>query len=347
MSSLPEFDFNYKKFLDRSTILFGESGTGKSTIIDDMLFQIKPFVGQIVVFCPTDRNNKAYSGGRVPLPCIHDKITDEVLKDIWSRQSALTQVYKRANNPEILRKLFARIQNQTGLTAIEGAKRKQREYENEIKNEMDEGAAKCAIAEMDKDTKKLIELIYKHYINENRSKLLKMNLSKNEQYSIKYLNINPRLVIIFDDCSSQLNSLKKNKVIQDIFYQGRHVYITTFIAIQTDKVLDPELKKNAFVSIFTEESCASAYFERKSNDLDKEAKNRARNACKMAFSPLPTLKHQKLAWVRDEKRFYKLIATKHDDFRFGNPIIWNYCEQIQADLGEVSSDNKFMQDFMD
>ena len=131
---------------------------------------------------------------------------------------------------------------------------------------------------------------------------------------------------------------------QKLFYQGRWAFITALIACHTDKALDAELKKNAFVSIYTEETCAHAYFERKSSDLDRDAKARAAAACKAAFSPI--LPYQKLAWIRDEKKFYKLTATPRENFRFGSPIIWEYCKQIQAEAGTISANNKFLQDFI-
>lgn len=346
MSSLQELDFCYDKFLDRSAILYGETGTGKSFIIVDILYQLKPYADQIIVISPTDRSNHTYDKGLVPLPCIHYTITAKLLDDIWERQNAFATVYTKANKPEIIKKLFDRIQgNYIERKAIEEAYRRMKTYEHEIRaEEADENIIKSKIADMERDCKKFILLIYKHSINANRDKLLKLQLSSDERFSLKYLNFNPRLVLIFDDCTDLLKKFKAHPVIQKIFYQGRWAYVTAIFAAHTDKALDPELKKNAFISIFTEESCAHAYFERKSNDLDRDAKSRATAACKAAF--VPTAKHQKLAWVRDEKKFYKFTATPHENFKFGSPIIWEYCKQIQAEAGAINTDNRFIQDFI-
>lgn len=346
MSSLQELDFSYKRFIDRSTILYGESGTGKSFVIVDILFQLKPHVDQIIVISPTDPQNHTYDRGIVPLPCIHYTITAKLLDDIWERQNALSAVYTKANKAEVLESLFERIGDNIGAkSVIDDINEKRKSYENEIHSECsDENLAKTKITEMGKEYEKLIILIYKHYINENRERLARMSLSNDEKFSLKYLNLNPRLVIIFDDCTDLLKKFKSHPVMQKLFYQGRWAFITVLIACHTDKALDPELKKNAFINIFTGEKSAHSYFERKSNDLDKEERQRASAACKASFTPIA--KFQKLVWVREENKFYRFTATSHEDFRFGSPVIWEYCKKIQAEAGTISVDNKFIQDFM-
>lgn len=338
---LPELDFNYKYFIDGSTLLFGESKTGKSFIMVDILSQLQPHVDQIIVVSPTDRQNHTYDRGVVPIPCIHYQITSKLLDDIWERQNALAAVYTKANKPEILKSLFDRIKDSTKAAGIIAAvQQKLRDYRYELESEPD---SKAKITTMEDECKKLISVIWRDTINNNRSVLQKLSLNKNEQFALKYLNLNPRLVLIFDDCTDMLAKFRRHPVMQKLFYQGRWAYITTLIACHTDKALDPELKKNAFISIFTEETCARSYFDRKSNDLDREAKQRAALACKSAFSPLAP--YQKLIWVREEKKFYRYTASSHSNFRFGSQYVWEYCDKIKSDSGAINADNKFINDF--
>lgn len=342
--SLTELDFNYKYFLDRTTVMYGESGTGKSFVIVDILHHLKAHVEQIIVISPTDRQNRTYSRGLVPLPCIHYDITDQLLDDIWQRQNAFCGAYSKANEPEVLLSLFNKVGRSYEKTAIGSINRKLADYKEEVQRDIDdESVVKTKIAEMEADCKRLILLIFKHAINENREALSKMSLTKEENYSLKYLNLNPRLVLIFDDCTDLLTKFRKHRVIKKLFYQGRWAFITALIACHTDKALDPELKKNAFISMYTEETCARSFFERKSNDLDKEARGRSAMACKSAFTPMA--KHQKLAWVREEKKFYRFTATARPSFRFGSQYLWDFCDQIQADSNTIASDNRFAGSF--
>lgn len=341
--SLQELDVNYKLFLDKTTVIYGETGTGKSTIIVDILYELKPHVDQVIVISPMDLSNHTYSCGLIPLPCIHYAVTTKLLDDIWERQNALSAVYTKANRLDILQSLFDRLGLADVKRMIVGINKRRQDYEAEICGLEGRDAAGDKINEMEAECRKLIMLVYKHYIEANRAQLMGMQLSKDEHFALKYINLNPRLVLIFDDCTEQLKRMKSHPVIQKLFYQGRWAYITALIACHTDKSLDPELKKNSYVNIFTHESCAHAYFMRKSNDLDREAIRRADTACKSAFTPLS--KHQKLVWVRDEKKFYRHIARKHDKFSFGASAIWEFCRLIASDGSNVS-DNRFILDFV-
>jgi hypothetical protein len=345
-TQLPELEMSYTKFLDKTTVLYGESRTGKSTVIVDVLFQLQPYVDQIIVFSPMDRQNHTYDGGIVPPPCIHYSISAQLLDDIWERQSALANVYTRANDPDTLEKLFKRIPPQKSAKALdqlEQIRRRMHSYEAELSESESAEVVRNKVEEMRLQCEKLRILVYKTYINQFKTYLNELRPTKKEKFCIQYLNLNPRMVIIFDDCTDMMKKFKTHRVMQKLFYQGRWAFITALIACHTDKALDPELKKNTFVTVFTEETCALGYFNRASNDLDKDAKRRAKDACKFAFTPMA--KYQKLVWIRDEKKFFTLTAKKHDNFRFGCDALWDYCNIIKADSGGSLSDNKFIRDF--
>lgn len=351
MSSLQDLDFNYKLFLDKSTILYGEQKTGKSTIIIDILYHLKPHIDQIIVICPTDRVNHTYSGTSradrvVPLPCIHYTITDKLLTDIWARQEALSAVYNRANKPDVIRSLMNRLNLVEVETAVEKVRESRERFEAEIRAQYtDEEVIKNKLADMEDDYNRLVTMIYKHHIGRYRSKLAsEPDLTPDERFTLKYLNINPRLVLIFDDCTDLLWKFRTHPVMQKIAYQARWSYITTLIACHTDKSLDPAFKKCAFNSFFTEDSCARAYYNRSSNDFDATFKAKARAAMAAAFTPAN--KHQKLVWVREDKSFYKFTAVKHDNFTFGSNLLWDFFEPIESnDVVSFGSDNRFMNAF--
>jgi len=344
MSTVTEINLSHKHCLDRCSVLYGESGTGKSFVIIELLYLLKPYVDQIIVISPTDRQNNTYSTGVVPMPCIHYTFSAKLLDDIWERQSALSSVYTRANRQHVIQSLFDKIPNTEYVkNIISHIRKKCATCEDEIR-ENKAADADAKIAEIKQECKNLIETTHKRYIADNKDILSRMKLSQDEQFSLKYIDLNPRMVIIFDDCTDLLKKYKSHSTMQKLFYQGRWAYITALLACHTDKALDPELKKNAYMSIFTAEKSAKSYFERPSNNFDKEEKQIALRSCKAAFSP--TAKHQKLVWMRDGDRFHRFTASKHENFRFGSSAVWEYCDKIQADTNDFSSDNKFIQDFM-
>lgn len=347
MTALQELEVNYSLFLNRTTIIYGKSGTGKSTIIADILYSLRPHAEQIIVIAPTDPTNHTYDRGLVPLPCIHYNITDKLLDAFWERQEAMVGRYYEANKPEVLQSLFDRCPTAGKMrSVIDEIKRKMRDCEAEI-NDMiiGEGEKETKIKRMREKYEEFIIMIMRKVINENCSQLARANLSEKESLSLKYLNINPNIVLIFDDCTEQLDKFKKHPVMQRIFFAGRHNRITAIVAAHTDKSLDSAIKGNCFVTMFTEPASANIYyFGRTTMGFDKDAKNAAANAIKCAFTP--AARHQKLVHTRMDDKFYRYTATIHGTFRFGNPSIWEFCERIKTGGGGVPATNRFANDFL-
>jgi hypothetical protein len=348
MAAVPDLIITHEKIIDKSSIVYGESGTGKSWIIVDMLHALRPYIDQIIVFAPTDRQNHTYDKGIVPLPCIHYTITPKLLTDIWSRQEALVAVYTQSNNLTTLKSLYGKIMSARRSatdSVIAEVNVKFKTFERELAEKgLDDDAYKNKLGEMREDCDKLLLEIYKTSISKETQNLSRLNLTDREQYTLKYHGLNPRLVIVFDDCTDLIKKYKSHDVMQKIFYQGRHSKITAILAVHTDKALDSELKKNAAISIFTALPCASAYITRPSTSMDKESQLRALSACKIAFGD-PTRPHQKLAFVRHEKKFYKFTAQKRENFSFCSAIVKSFCKIIAVENGKVSADNQFIAEF--
>lgn len=338
---LEDLEFNYRLFLGKSALIFGESDSGKSTIIKDIMWVLNPHIDQVIVVSPSDRKNRSYSGGLVPRPLVHSKITAKMLEDTWQRQEALASVYERANRPEVLQRLFAHVATSEAQRIVMEIFRRKTDCERELR-ESGTGDIAAKIKENDTNARELVAKIQKHFINCGMDKFRNMKLSKDERFTLQYLNLNPNLLWIFDDCTSGLAKFKKHPVIQELFYQGRHSHVTLLIAAHTDKVLDPEIKSNSFVKIFAQEGVARSYYNRDSTALDKSHKALAFAACDEAFTP--ALKYQKLVHVRSSGKFHKFTASVHDGFRFGSPVIWQFCEMIENDADDMS-DNKFLSKF--
>jgi hypothetical protein len=339
---LEDLKLNYKMLLDKSIIIFGESETGKSTIIKDMAFLLKPHIEQILIISSSDKKNKSYSSYMAPSPCIHAKLSGKLLDEMWERQEAFGNIYIRSNNPDILRKLFLRVATPSAQAIINDIERRRAECEANMRECDFMGDISSKIKEINDDAKELTHKIYKHFIGNSLEAFKGINLSKDERLTLQYLNFNPRLLLVFDDCTSDLEKFKKHPVIQELFYQGRWSFITLIIGAHTDKTLPPELKNNAFVKIFTQDIAARSYYLRTSTALDKDKKNEYIAAINEAFTPAK--KFQKLAFVRGTGKLYKYTAEIRPKFRFGAPIIWKFCDYIAADDDTIVN-NKYMSKF--
>lgn len=348
MPDLDDFNLdNHKYFLGRTTVLYGESGSGKSTICMHILKTLSPHCDQILVVSPSDPQNKTYSNGCVATPLIHYTITLKTLQDLWDRQEMMSAVYKRANNADTLKRLFGRLSLPHVEESIRMAQRMRAETIGKIREQyVDPAMVMKKTQEVDEKFAELTVLIYKRYIAENADHLSKCDLDKEERFSLEYLGFNPNMVVVFDDCSAQLGAkeIKKSKVFKDFFYRNRWAHLTIIICAHNDKNLEQDIRKNAFVNIFTTKSCAMGFFINKTNYFDPETIAAAKDAIKQIQEP--KIGHQRLAYLREENKFYKVNAKIFPGFTFGSSVVRQYCDRIR-DNGSVSVDksNKFYDTF--
>lgn len=333
--SLQETEISYPVILDKASVICGPSNSGKTVILKDMLYNLRKYVDQIIIFSQTDKQNKTFSKSMVPSPLIHDNLDSNLLDEIWKRQEAFSSTYNKIwEDTNVIDRLLDKING--------GEIQRVRSAITEIVSK-----TKTEMAELSEEERKYKEIERNMIVNKikagciekNASYLNSCNLNEDEEFALKYYKLNPRLIILFDDCTELIAKYKNHHVINKLFYQGRHAKITTLMACHTDKVLLPEHKKQIFVTIFTEESSAFGYFDKKSTSLDPESTKKSKLMIKMAFTP--SLKYQKLMYVRDERKFYKYTAKVHDDFKFGSQLIRSYCDEIKADAGTVSRTNRY------
>jgi ABC-type dipeptide/oligopeptide/nickel transport system ATPase subunit len=321
---------DYKYYLNKSTILFGASGSGKSTILIEILYLLRKKVPNIFVFCPTSESNNAFDG-IVPDILIYNDVEIETLNRIYKRQQAATKLYNHVNNMKELYKLFIKINDtecmnmarkvhmnseriikkKNSKTNINIVEKKQ--SENEIKKLRDEYLFK----------------LYKKTIKKHKSKLSKMKLSVKESYIVKYVDFNPNCVIVLDDCGAILKRFQKEEVIKKIIFQGRHNYINIILTLQDDLNLDTSIKKNAFVNIFTTSRCASAYFQRSSNNFPKKEQKKINKIIDTIFFSNTKKNYKKLVYIRDDPDPYRYtVATIYDKFRFGSSSLWKINNKL-------------------
>lgn len=346
-SEFPDFDWSVKHYLDRTTVAYGESGTGKSTIILHLLKTLQPYVQQIVVFSPTDPQNKTYSSGIVPLPFIHYDLTLEKLETIWDRQSAMAAVYAKANNPDVIERVYKLCPSSRVTDFITRANAKKLESIELIRNQyMDPATVEKKIEEIEKKFRDMLTIVYKKSIYESRAKYKTMNLSEDERFTVDYVSFNPRIVVIIDDCSADLSDkrIRRSEVFKKMFYQNRWVYMTIIIAAHNDKNLEQDIRKNCYLTIFTSKMCATAFFNNKTNAFDKDTVEKSREAIKCIDEPQRG--HRRLAYVREENKFYVLTAKKFPPFQFCPGVINSYCDKIKSS-GTLSIDksNQFYSHF--
>jgi hypothetical protein len=332
---------SYKYYLNKSTILFGASNSGKSTILLEILYLLKDKVPNIFVFSPTADNNNTFFG-IVPEPLIFKELDISKLNEIYKRQQASTKIYNTVNDIVILKKLFdkvstieeKRIYDKANITA-----------ENFIEKHqsLNKSENKIIITEIKNTRDKYLIDLYKSTIRKNKTRLKNMGISTIEQYTIRYLDFNPNCVVVLDDCGAILKKFQKEEVVKKILFQGRHSYINLILTLQDDMNLDSSIKKNSFVNIFTTSQCANAYFERSSNNFNKKEKEIASKIIPYIFSRKD---YKKLVYIRDDiNPFRYTIADIYDTFRFGSKVLWDLCDKIDKQNKKLDLEDPMLSDF--
>lgn len=330
---IPFLDKNPYYYFCKSTTIFGASSSGKSVIVIEILKLLKDLIPLIAVFAPTADETKSFAD-IVPNEMIFRTVDLEKLESIYQRQQASTKVFNMVNNKDRLRELFVKVSSQSLRETEAKVNASASDLIHRTENDVTLGflQKKYSISDVKKARDEYLKTLYKHVIRVNRTRLRKLHLSDEEMYVLKYLDFNPNIIIVFDDCGSVFTKkIQKNKTIQKIFFQGRHSYITTIFVFQDDLNLESSLRKNSFINIFTTQQCAQAYFERSSNNFSKEEKKQATKVINAILSPSLKNEHKKLVYVRDSNNpFRYTIAGIYDTFRFGCQQLWDYCAKLNA-----------------
>lgn len=334
------------KFIDRSVdnyfrrtnIVYGASGTGKSTIVYWLCDILKARMPNILVINPSEDGNGAYRG-RVPARCVHRSPTADYLRSVFNRQKAATIVYNEANDLKLLESLVRRDGDSAVLrqTALINDKANTCIHKVQEDATISQPSKDSIIDEIKEMRDNNIRNLYKRCIVQNKSRLVGMDLSEDEKMAIKYLHFNPSLLLILDDCASEVKEWARDPILAKLFFEARHWWITSIYTMQDDKKLHPEIRKNGFNSFFTTPATANGFFTSKANAFDKDIITYASRIAAEVFRPNLSGERnfKKMAYCRMDAvnpfRYLQAEASVLRPFRMGADSLWRLCDAIPED----------------
>ena len=339
-------------FLHKSTILYGSSGSGKTVLIKHILHLLKDTIPLVLIINPTNKLNNAYSD-IVPKQLIYDDIDENLFQIIYEKQTMSRQVYDKVQKIEPLYELFKKCASKEEWRHY----KKMSELYKETKDKVDMKVKhiidkKSQQTQLKEEHQKTIRKFFKQTIRKNK-KILESNdkkhkISKDENQIIKYLDYNPNLLIIFDDCAASFKNWGKLTGVNELFFNGRHFYVTTIMSFQSDTILPPDLRSNAFVSIFTTKQCALSFFENKKNGISKPDYRKYIKyideifKCKEGGS-----NYKKICYFKHSPDYNirYIMANIYDDFQFGCKSSWDYCSQVKKEIEDIDVNNSFYESF--
>jgi hypothetical protein len=267
----------------------------------------------------------------------------------------LASIYKRANRLDVLEQLILKLpkdirkQIEKKTNTINNHKFQIREqYKNISKHTSKTSSLTSEDPKLHEIDERFNEMLLKMY-KQNLYKYLKTlwtrsDLTLEEKYTLQYIDFNPRMLIIFDDCAAQFKPVFNTDVFNQYFYLNRHNFITVFIACQDDTDLPTNLRKNAFVSFFAEPIVCQSNFERASNNFSKPMKEKVKRIISFVFKE----RHRKLAYIRNDEtgqHFYHYSFPQPGMFQFGSPALYDLCKAVSNQGFNMNKDNPYFNVF--
>jgi len=351
-------------FLDRTIAVYGPSKTGKTVIVKHVMDVVDGQIDQVIVVSPSEPSNRSYEGFVDP-PLVHYRMyladpnnpkKDDgprgalrFLEAIWKRQEMMAAIYTRANDPTILAELFNRLPKKhrtEGVKYITDINDKRITVLEKTRKKYSTSPGRCTekTKEINEKFRKMLTLLYKKYITLCYNELWERDdLSEDERYSLVYLSFNPRLLLIFDDCAALLKPFFNKDIFRLLFYQNRHSFITAIVCCQDDTDLPANLRKNAFISFFTEQVVCASNFERVSNKFPKNTKEIVRE---IAHEVL--VGNRKLAYIREDERrenFYWVEYPWPRAKMFGSKAVHELCDKVRSTGVAMDKDNPYFDRF--
>jgi tRNA A37 threonylcarbamoyladenosine biosynthesis protein TsaE len=360
---VPKLHVGPSMFIDRTIVIYGPSKTGKTVITKHIMKEVNGNIEQILVVAPSESSNRSYEGF-VDSPFIHYRLylanpanpkKDDgtkgalrFLEAIWKRQEMMAAIYTRANSAEILSRLYGRLPHSVrseGARHIEVINSKREHVIAKVRRQYSTEVGRCEekVKDINEKFKKMLILLYKKFIAPSYEELWREDLNEDERYSLTYLNFNPRLLLIFDDCAAQLKPFFSKEIFRLLFYQNRHSFITVILCCQDDTDLPANLRKNAFISFFTEPIVCTSNFERESNKFPKNTKQTVAELAPILFRG-----HRKMAYIREDERrqhFYHVQFPYPQPFRFGSEASHELCDEVRTVGVSMDRDNPYFDAF--
>lgn len=329
-----EYVFNYKDIM-HSVGFFGGSESGKTFLCKDMISRVKGIFPRVILFSPTAATNNDFKGIINDLLII-PTLTEEKFIEIYDAQKEIANMFRKVNSFEVLQEVFegsATSSQKNNLAKIINAKERLFQF---IRSEnTDENIAAEKIRDMNVKIEKKMCKYMKAIILSVRHTLPLDEFSADGKLCIKYLDIQPRTLIIFDDLMDECSAmLKKSKskasmYFKNLFTKGRHDFITHWHILQDDAPIPPTLRKNLKVSVLTKGDVANSYITRISNGISPIDKKFGLALIDKLFQGESD--HRKIFYFKDKsnsKKFQYFTAKHAGLFCSSSSIINKFCDSL-------------------
>jgi energy-coupling factor transporter ATP-binding protein EcfA2 len=347
-TKIPRVNDSEMHFLNRLTILYGPSGSGKSSLITHIINTIKDDVPVAVVCCPTNAMNGDYNGV-FPESVIHDDMSKELLTNIFERQQSMIHMYSKVRDIDSLRSIFVKTASMDELDRVRKLDKILRDGTNLAMNQFSKEDAEVEIQELTDTYTRKVRRTMRESIKSNLNALSsRSDLTDDQRLIITNFKINPNMLLIIDDCAASIKEWRDLTETKKLFFQGRHYKITVLLTMQNEIIIPPPLRQNAHISIFATEKIANTFFNKASSGATNEDKKKISSISAAVFAPSDNPNrpnYKKLvvfgSIIKTSYRYQFMIANPRK-YKFGSEPFWQLCTQAKKDSdGSGASSSKF------
>jgi len=341
---------NNDYFLFRLILLYGPSATGKSALILSIMNGLRRKIPLAIICSPTAANNGDYDNV-VPSSCIYDDLTKPLLQRIFQRQTNVMTMYNLVRDPDHIRPLYQKIADSDTKPKIDRLDSLYRKGCRDIKNAYEEDEIDATLAELTaKYNKKLVKIMRKCIIA-NIKKLKSLSLTDLQKTLLRNMCLNPNILLIGDDIAANIRDWKDLPETKQLFFNGRHLKITTLLSMQSESIIPPFLRANAHISIFTTKKVLNTYYAKASSGSNNDERKRIARIGEDIFADSDdktTPNYKKVVVfgpiVPTEHKVQYMIGTPKKK-RFGSAALWTICNEVQRDISSNASSASFTKMF--
>lgn len=336
-----------KMLMHKMCNLIGDSGSGKSVLLNGVLDAVRGHIPLIYVFSSTAVTDKGSDLSMLtPMSCIYTKWDLKIVKQIMDYNEIRKLNKGLSFNLQILNSIFKKTKHV--LSTSNGYSNYLKMINNQLKILKDK--------KLDPETKEIINdkivALYRRLINKKYTYITKTmsilkTLTDEEKVALKYMNKNIEIALVINDFGNEQAAMKKksedSNTFNNLYTRGRHYHITCFNLIQNKSQSNDIILSNAHITFFTDVGAASGFFRRKCFSVELQRKYN-QIAEGILLQPEFASKYYKVMYDKANKN-NEISAVKSDilkPFKFSHPNFWKALKDKEKDITEmISPDNAF------
>lgn len=362
---LPGLPLTADIIFNKSNTVYGGSGQGKTTLVKYLMYLLKDKIGAALVFCPSAKASNTDYDKCIPRALIHTDIDKKIFIKLAHLQEAKATQYKYVQDKNTILSLYNKVRSKEIDIQIH---RRNRVYQKvmgiihsqQMKEDLDENV----LDELKKDLERIKNMLtdmeyetYRCHISANQRKYNVSKLSKNEKVALMYIDLNPYILVVFDDCTEELKSIcrraEKDPECGEFwkFYtQGRHKCITIITISHDVSSIAKGIRSNSFNNFFADKMVASAFFTQQ-NSIDGPLVKRMRSAIPIVYGNTKLHKYNKICYCKNNpiQIFYTHTPNPtlyEDSFIMCKKSVRKLLEKrTKKDEIKISDNNEFKDKF--